>query len=392
MSNTPSWRTAATTDQAGPGLPPVTKNVFALPSFTTLHGATIKDVRVGWESYGTLNAAKDNAVLITHFFSGTSHAAGRYKPDDALPGYWDAIIGPGKAIDTDKFFVIASDTLVNMNVKDPTVVTTGPASIDPDTGKPYGTRFPIVTIRDFVEVQKALLDSLGIDKLHAVAGPSMGSLQAFEWASTYPDRVGRLIAVIGGAEENAFLIGWLNLWAAPIRLDPNWNGGDYYGRAEPTRGLTEALKIVTMQALQWHWMDGMFGRRWADETRNPAASFDNRFAVEAWLEEIAATRAAVCDANHFLYLVKANQLFLTGHGATVEEGLARIKAPTLLIASAEDLVFPLPRHFGALKDKLAAQGLAVSYSTAITGEFGHLDGINNIAKAADRIARFLADA
>lgn len=391
MSNTPSWRTAETSGEAAPGLPLVTKNVFELPSYTTLHGAPIKDVRVGWESYGTLNAAKDNAILVTHFFSGTSHAAGRYRPEDPLPGYWDAIIGPGKAIDTDKFFVISSDTLVNMNVKDPTVVTTGPASIDPDTGRPYGMRFPIVTIRDFVEVQKALLDSLGIQKLYAVAGPSMGSLQAFEWASTYPDRVERLIAVIGGAEENAYLVGWLNLWAAPIRLDPNWNGGDYYGRAEPTRGLTEALKIVTMQALQWQWMDGMFGRRWADETRNPAASFDNRFAVEAWLEEIAATRAAVCDANHFLYLVKANQLFLTGHGATVDEGLARIKAPTLLIASAEDLVFPLPRHFAALKDKLAAQGVRVAFTDAITGEFGHLDGINNIAKAGGHIARFLAD-
>ena len=384
MSNTPAGTNAETA-----GLPLVEKKVFELPQYTTLHGALIKNVRIGWESYGTLNAAKDNVILVTHFFSGTSHAAGRYKPDDPLPGYWDAIIGPGKAIDTDRFFVISSDTLVNMNVKDPTVVTTGPASIDPDTGQPYGMRFPIVTMRDFVNVQKALLDSLGIQKLYAVVGPSMGSLQAFEWASTYPDRVERLIAVIGGAEENAFLFGWLNLWAAPIRLDPNWNEGDYYGRAEPIRGLTEALKVVTMQALQWPWVDGMFGRRWADESKDPAASFSNRFAVEGWLEEIAAARAALCDANHFLYLVKANQLFLTGHGATVEEGLARIKASVLLIASAEDLVFPLPRHMGALKDKLAAQGLRVAYTQAITGAFGHLDGINNIAKAGDAIATFL---
>jgi len=384
MSNTPAGTNAETA-----GLPLVEKKVFGLPQHTTLHGALIKNVRIGWESYGTLNAAKDNVILVTHFFSGTSHAAGRYKPDDPLPGYWDAIIGPGKAIDTDKFFVISSDTLVNMNVKDPTVVTTGPASIDPDTGQPYGMRFPIVTMRDFVNVQKALLDSLGIQKLYAVAGPSMGSLQAFEWAAAYPDMVQRVIAAIGGAEENAFLIGWLNLWAAPIRLDPNWNEGDYYGRAEPIRGLTEALKVVTMQALQWPWVDGMFGRRWADESKDPAASFSNRFAVEGWLEEIATARAALCDANHFLYLVKANQLFLTGHGATVEEGLARIKASVLLIASAEDLVFPLPRHMGALKDKLAAQGLRVAYTQAITGAFGHLDGINNIAKAGDAIATFL---
>ena len=165
-----------------------------------------------------------------------------------------------------------------------------------------------------------------------------------------------MIAVIGGAEENAFLIGWLQLWAAPIRLDPNWNQGDYYGRAEPTRGLIEALKIVTLQASQWPWVDRMFGRAWAEEGKDPAAAMENRFAVEAWLERTAAARAAACDANHFLYLVKANQLFLTGHGPTLEAGLAAIKAPCLLIASANDLVFPPTRHLRALKDKLAALG------------------------------------
>src|SRR5215212_4006187 len=148
---------------------------------------------------------------------------------------------------------------------------TGPASIDPDTGKPYGMRFPIVTIRDFVNVQKALLEHLGIRSLHAVAGASMGALQAFEWASAYPDWVKRVVAVIGGAEENAFLIGWLNLWAAPIRLDPRWNGGDYYGGPEPVRGLTEALKIITLQAQQWAWCE-RFGRAWAEDGKDPRAA------------------------------------------------------------------------------------------------------------------------
>ena len=281
----------------------------------------IRQVRVGWESYGTLNEAKDNAILVTHFFSANSHAAGRYRPEDAEPGYWDAIIGPGKPLDTDRYFVLSSDTLVNLNAKDPNTITTGPATIDPDTGKPYGMSFPIVTIRDFVNVQKALLDHLGIPSLHAVVGASMGALQALEWASAYPDRVQRVVAVIGGAEENAFLIGWLHLWAAPIRLDPDWNNGDYYGRAEPTRGLTEALKLVTLQASQWAWTDRMFGRAWAEEGKDPAAALENRFAVEAWLERTAAARAAACDANHFLYLVKANQLYLTGHGGSVEAGL-----------------------------------------------------------------------
>ena len=385
----------STSDSAAPPDAPasvglVRKNLFELPSYTTTGGATIRNVRVGWESYGTLNAARDNAILVTHYFSGTSHAAGRYRADDPLPGYWDAVIGPGKPIDTDKYFVVSSDTLVNLNVGDPNVTTTGPASINPDTGRPYGMTFPIVTIRDFVEVQRALLDHLGIGRLHAVAGPSMGSLQAFEWGASHPDRVGRIIAVIGGAEENAFLVGWLNLWAAPIRLDPAWQGGDYYGGPGPVRGLTEAFKVVLMQASQWEWVDRMFGRRWAADDRDPRAALDHRFAVEAWLDEAAAARAALSDANHFLYLIKANQLFVAGHGASVEEGLAAIRAPVLLIASAEDLVFPPRRHMRALADRLADQGLPVEYTEAISADLGHLDGLAHIARAGDRIAAFLA--
>lgn len=368
----------------------VRKQIFELLSFTTAGGAVIRQVRVGWESYGRLNEARDNAILVTHFFSANSHAAGRYHADDPEPGYWDAIIGPGKPLDTDRYFVLSSDTLVNLNAKDPNTVTTGPATIDPDTGKPYGLRFPIVTIRDFVNVQKALLDSLGLRALHAVVGASMGSLQALEWASAYPDRVKRVVAAIGGAEENAFLIGWLNLWAAPIRLDPAWNGGDYYGRAEPVRGLTEALKLVTLQANHWAWTDRMFARTWAEEGKDPATAMDHRFAVEAWLDRTAAARASLCDANHFLYLVKANQLFLTGHGGSLEPGLRAIQAPLLLIASADDLVFPPQRHLRALKDQLAAMGKQVAYTEAITSELGHLDGVAHIAKAGDDLARFLA--
>src|SRR5262249_47014478 len=191
---------------AGPGWGydgPVEKKTFTLPSYTTVGGQTIKNVRVGYESYGTLNAARDNVVLIAHFFTGNSHAAGKYQASDAAPGYWDAIIGAGKPIDTDRFFVISSDTLVNLNTKDPNTVTTGPASIDPAAGRPSGMTFPIVTIRDFVNVQKALLDSLGIVKLRAVAGASMGALQSFEWAAAYPDVVERIIPVIPAAEANA---------------------------------------------------------------------------------------------------------------------------------------------------------------------------------------------
>src|SRR5712691_4446150 len=208
----------------------VEKKTFELPSYTTVAGEIIKSVKVGWEAAGTLNADKSNAILITHFYSGTSHAFGKYAPGDNAPGYWDAIIGPGKAVDTNKYFVLSSDTLVNLNANMPNVVTTGPASINPDSGKPYGMSFPVVSIRDFVRVQKALIDSLGIKKLKAVMGASMGGLQAYEWAQSYPDTVERIIPVIASASAEPFLIAWLDMWAQPIRLDPKWNNGDYYDK------------------------------------------------------------------------------------------------------------------------------------------------------------------
>lgn len=368
----------------------VEKKVFEMPSYTTAGGQTIKNVRIGWESYGTLNAAKDNTILVTHHFSGNSHAAGKYRADDKVAGYWDAIIGPGKPLDTDKYFVVSSDTLVNLGAKDPNVVTTGPASINPDTGKPYGMSFPVVTIHDFVEVQKALLDSLGITSLHAVMGASMGSLQAFEWAASHPEMVKRIVPVIGGAESSAFLISWLNVWAAPIKLDPNWQGGDYYGKAEPTRGLAEALKVVTLQANSWHWFDGKFGRNPAEPGKDPRAAMANLYEAEAFLDKAAAARAATSDANHFLYLVKASQTFVAGNGGSLDEGLAKIKVPVLLIPSANDIVFFADENMRPLRERLAAKGIKVEYSEAITGPMGHLDGLTNIAKAGDSIARFLA--
>lgn len=140
-------------------------------------------MKVGYETYGRLSAAKDNAIFIPHMFLGTSHAAGKYAPDDPAPGYWDAIIGPGRPIDTDKYFVVSADALANTNARDQHVVTTGPASIDPATGRPYGTSFPMIALRDSVNLHKALLDHLGVRKLQAVAGWSMGAMQAFDWAA-----------------------------------------------------------------------------------------------------------------------------------------------------------------------------------------------------------------
>jgi homoserine O-acetyltransferase len=358
----------------------VEKKTFELARYTTVAGATIKNVKIGWEAAGTLNADKSNAILIAHYFSGTSHAFGKYAAADRAAGYWDYLIGPGKAIDTNKYYVISSDTLVNLNVNAPNVVTTGPASIDPDTGKPYGMRFPVVSIRDFVNVQKSLLESLGIRKLHAVVGASMGGLQAYEWAVSYPEMVGRIIPVIAHSVPDPYLAGWVSLWSQPIRLDPKWNNGDYYGKELPLEGLKGALKLLTLHALQWEWALKTVGSAPAEEGKDPAAAFDNKLKIEAWLETTATARAATSDANHFLYLVKANQL------ASADP--AKIKVPTLVIYTPTDLVFPEALVEETAK-KIAANGTPVEVAK-ITGPTGHVNGVFGLAQVKDKIAAFLA--
>ena len=274
-------------------------------------------------------------------------------------------------------------------MKDPKTITTGPASINSDTGRPYGMSFPIVTIRDFVNVQKALLDSLGIKKLHAVMGASMGALQSFEWAAAYPDMVERIVPVIGAAELNAFGIGWLGVWAAPIMLDPRWNKGDYYGQEEPVEGLALALKIVTLHARHYGWASGAFGRKWAAAERDPAKSWDNKFAIEDTLDKIALARARVSDANSFLYLAKANQLFVTGGKGSLEEGLRDVKARVLLVPAKSDLLL-FPDYSRQAMEILKRHGNRVQYFE-IEGEGGHLDGVLSVAKAGEAIRKFLSE-
>ncbi|HET7362740.1 MAG TPA: homoserine O-acetyltransferase [Burkholderiales bacterium] len=359
------------------------KKFFTLPQYTTQGGKQIKNVRVGYETYGKLNASGNNVVFVPHFFSGNSHAAGRYKADDKTAGYWDAIIGSGKAIDTDKYFVVSADTLVNLNVKSPMVGTSGPATINPDTGKPYGSSFPVVTIGDFVRVHKALLDSLGVKKLAAAAGASMGSLQAMQWAAEYPDFVERVIHVIGpGLDIHPYVLELADVWAGPIKLDPNWKAGDYYGGPEPTAGLAQALTLVSFTTLHFGWAEKVHGYKWAAEGKNPADAMGNLFAIEDSLQKSGEARAAASDAGHFVWLVKANQLY------NLEKQQSQIKAKVLFLPAKTDLVFP-PELSRRWADKLRAQGNTVEFYE-IDGTSGHLDGIFSIAKVADQIKAFLA--
>jgi len=362
----------------------VEKRVFEGGAYQTRGGGTIANLRIGYQTMGRLNAEGTNAILICHFFSGNSHAFGRLAANGPA-GYWDAIIGPGKPIDTDRYFVVSADTLVNVNVPDANTVTTGPASINPDTGRPYAMTFPVVSMRDFVETQKRLLDSLGVKRLALVAGPSNGGLQSIEWAAAYPGFVERVMPVIA-ADIDAWMQGWLDIWEAPIRLDPNWAEGNYYGqgREVPLRGLAEAWKVVTLQARDRLWAK-QYDRQ-VPEGQDPARRIGDRFAIERWLDDAAAARARTSDANSFIYMVRANQLFLNEYpsfGAALAGGPAR----WLVVSAPTDRVFVAD---GVREFLESLRGAGKQVETAeLAGPLGHLNGVVGMAPVGDRIRTFL---
>ena len=368
----------------------VEKQRFEMDTYTTFGGKTIKQLAVGWESYGTLNEAKDNVILITHYFSGNSHAAGKYSESDETAGYWDAIIGPGKAIDTKRFFVVSVDSLANLSAKDPNVITTGPATINPDTGKPYGLDFPVVTIRDFVNVQKALLESLGISSLYAVVGPSMGSMQAIDWALAYPNWVPRMVSVIGAAQTDAWTNLLLEKWAIPIRLDKHWNDGNYYQGPQPTEGLIASLMLITQDALHPEFFNQTGASKeigYSPMEQRPLKDIRQSHSMVNWLRNRATRRAKNMDANHLLYLVRACQLFMAGHEGNLKDALLKIQAKSLFLPADKDLLL-MPYLAKDAHKMLQQQGKA-SQLEMLRGSLGHLEGVSNVVQQADIIAAFL---
>lgn len=357
------------------------KKVFSLPSYTTVEGKKIESLEVGYETYGALNADQSNAILITHHFSGNSHAAGKYTSEDPDVGYWDSIIGPGKVLDTNKYFIIASDTLVNITPFNPKTVTTGPASINPKTKKPYALTFPLVSVEDFVRVQKSLVESLGINKLNMVAGASGGAAQAMQWAASFPEAVERILCVIGpGLKMPDYTVALLNLWSMPIKLDPLWKKGNYYAGKAPQLGVTESLKMITFSALSFDWAEG-FKRE--QESGSTLKSLESRYKIEAFLDERAQLRAQSVDANSLLYTAKAIQTF------DVEKNLKEIKAKILFIPVESDLIFPPSLSISASK-ALCGKSIKSSVSVLSTNG-GHLDGLFKIQEKSDVIAKFLND-
>ena len=357
------------------------QHVFDLGAYDCVSGARIPDVRVGYETYGRLNADKSNAILVCHYFSGNARAAGPADDVHELPGWWDKIIGPGKALDTDRYFIVSSNTLANLNACDGFSITTGPASENPETGKAWGMDFPIVKVEDFVRVQKRLLEHLGIERLVAVAGPSGGSVQAIQWSVDYPEMVPRVIAVISpGLYIHPFAAGMMELWSRPITADPAWKGGDYYAADPPREGLAQALALVNLTSLSYDIV-GEFGFGPADAAKDPAESLQHAFIADATLDDIARGRAETLDANSFLYMVRAYKLY------DVRQRLHESRARYLFIPSATDMVFPPHLSATAVED-LRAAGLDAELSMLeVSG--GHLDGLLQIDQAEAEIGQFL---
>lgn len=357
------------------------KKVFTIPSYITVEGKKIDSIKVGYETYGTLNSDQSNAILITHHFSGNSHAAGKYKIDDPDVGYWDSIIGAGKVLDTNKYFIIASDTLVNITPAHPKTVTTGPASINPRTKKAYALSFPFVSVEDFVRVQKLLVDSLGIKKLSMVAGASGGAAQAMQWAASFPENVERVLCVIGpGLKMPDYTVALLNLWSMPIKLDPHWKKGNYYNGKSPNLGVAESLKMITFSALSFDWAESFKREK---ESASTLTSLESRYKIEAYLDERAHLRAKMVDANSLLYTAKAIQTF------DVETKIKEIKAKILFIPVESDLIFPARLSLKA--SKILCENKIKSSVSVLNTSGGHLDGLFKIQQKSAVLAEFLND-
>lgn len=351
-----------------------TKRVLHLAELPLQSGAVLRDVAMGFETYGRLDARRDNAVLICHYFSGCSHAAGRYAPTDATPGWWDAVIGPGKAIDTDRYYVVAIDALGCVRQDAPHGVTTNPASPNPATGMPYGPDFPPLVVADMVESQRRVLDALGVDRLAAVCGPSLGAMQALEWAASRPQDVDRVIAAIAPAELQAKEMGFYRVMEDAIRLDPRFEGGRYAPDAPPAEGLAIALKLMTLLA-------GGSAAFAAHPGRHRADGPDGEWAMEAHLARESRARARTVDANAWIAMLRTNLRWDLGRGREpVEAAIARLRARVLLLPGAGDELLPPERYHDPLEASLVASGADVTVHR-LPATHGHLAGLSDIAHA-----------
>ncbi|MER2598418.1 MAG: homoserine O-acetyltransferase [Caldilineales bacterium] len=334
--------------------------------FALASGATLSPVTLAYETYGTLNADRSNAILICHALSGGAHAAGYLSAEDAQPGWWDDCIGPGKAFDTDRYFVICSNVLGSC------YGSSGPSSVDAATGAPYGLNFPVVTIGDMVRGQVRLLDHLGIERLLCVAGGSMGGMQVLEWAAHHPQRVAAAIPIATTARHSPMLIAFSEVGRQAIYADPAWANGAYYGNTiRPDAGLSVARMVGHITYLSEDSMHQKFGRRLQGRERY-GYEFQTEFEIESYLKHNGDKFTRRFDANSYLYVTKALDYFdlAEEHGGQLAAAFSHSTDLAFLVISfTSDWLYP-SYHSKELVKALTAAGCDVSYLD-IESTWGH---------------------
>lgn len=304
------------------------KELLLPDGFRFRHGQTIAPFTIVYETFGTLNADRSNAILVCHALSASAHAAGRYSDsEEERPGWWDGLVGYGKGIDLDQYFVVC------VNLPGSPFGTTAPKSIDPATGKPYGSRYPWPTIEDMVESQKLVLEHLGITHLRAIAGGSLGGMQVLMWAAMYPEYADSIIAMASGPAVPVTGIAWHILGRKIIETDQRFHGGDYYDHPDPLRGLQVARMLGHMTYLSHEALQRKFGRRRRDATR--------QFEIDSYFEYQGKKFAALYDANSYIRVQAAmDEMDLDEQYGDLQEAFARWRGRTLIVSFDTDWLFP----------------------------------------------------
>lgn len=342
-------------------------------------GGTIPELRLRYETYGHLNTAKDNVVLICHALTGNHHCAGVYSPEDRKQGWWNIMVGPSKPIDTSKYFVICSNVLGGCSG------STGPESLNPATGKRYNLDFPKLTVRDMVNAQAMLLDHLEIERLHAVIGGSMGGMQTLRWAIDFPDRVGSYIAMACCARHNAQAIAFNDTGRQAIISDPSWESGDYPDGQQPAEGLSVARMMAHITYLSDAGLEAKFGRK----RRNRIAEehFDVEFEVESYLRYQGQAFVSRFDANTYLYLTKALDRFDLHGPDSLDDTLSVVSAPGLVVGFTSDWLYP-PQGNREVVESLLRLGKNATYAE-LAMNAGHDSFLLRSPKLYDLIRNFL---
>jgi len=360
--------------------------------FTFDCGITIPGFTLRYETYGHLNAAGDNAILVCHALSGDHHCAGIHSLSDRKAGWWNNLIGPGKALDTNRYFVACANVLGGCQG------STGPLSTNPATGRPFGVDFPLVTIRDMVRAQHRWLQSLGITRLHATIGGSMGGMQVLQFGVTFPDFVGKLLAFATTAREGAQAIAFNEVGRQAILQDPDWAGGNYPIGGGPRVGLAIARMMAHITYLSDASMARKFGRRQVSERRNaphPPASpksghaFDVQFEVESYLRYQGQSFINRFDANSYLYISRAlDQFDLAAEAGSLEAAFAPVTAESLIVGFTSDWLFPTDQN-RAIATALLRAGKRASYAELAT-DLGHDSFLLESPELYDLVRDFLA--